>query len=286
MVGSSMKKLLIIDGDAIAYRVAAGVESSGTPPEEGCNYVDEIYSNIGDKYAASDGVTFLSGLGNFRYDVPVPCVDKSGPQSYTELVYKANRKGTPPPACLPRIRNHIREAYDALFVNGAEADDAVSLCADFLRRNGHAKSFVIVGNDKDLDQIPGLHFNWVRGTEYDLTPEEVNQFWRIQMLMGDRTDNIPGLPGIGVSKAAKLQGTLESIYQEYYGDKWQLALGNQEKLISLLNFAHPVPKWLGEVKYGQFRQVMEKAFNQLTIGLASLLTPITTTDSSTVLPTD
>ena len=61
---------------------------------------------------------------------------------------------------------------------------------------------VICTVDKDLDQIPGKHFNFITNEHYEVTPEQGLQFFYKQILMGDSTDDIPGLKGIGGVKAA------------------------------------------------------------------------------------
>lgn len=69
---------------------------------------------------------------------------------------------------------------------------------------------VICAIDKDMNQIAGKHFNWaiirlgtiVREAKiYDVSPEEGDRFFWTQCLVGDPTDNIKGVPGIGKVKA-------------------------------------------------------------------------------------
>ena len=64
--------------------------------------------------------------------------------------------------------------------------------------------------DKDMNQTAGKHFNWaiirlgniVREAKiYDVSPEEGDRFFWTQCLVGDPTDNIKGVPGIGKVKA-------------------------------------------------------------------------------------
>jgi hypothetical protein len=62
---------------------------------------------------------------------------------------------------------------------------------------------VIVTQDKDLDMIPGLKYDFVVKEPYSVTEEQAMYNFYHQMLTGDTTDNIPGLPGIGPAKAHK-----------------------------------------------------------------------------------
>jgi 5'-3' exonuclease len=62
---------------------------------------------------------------------------------------------------------------------------------------------VIVSIDKDLLQIPGSHYNFVKSEFTEVSEEEGMFSFYIQLLMGDSTDNVSGCPGIGPKKAEK-----------------------------------------------------------------------------------
>lgn len=94
-------------------------------------------------------------------------------------------------------------------IAGAESDDMVSLTAWYLR-NSEIKH-VICSPDKDMQQIPGLHLNYKKQDEttgqfftqqIDVTEAHYN--WCYQMLIGDETDNIAGVPKMGPKKAEAL----------------------------------------------------------------------------------
>jgi 5'-3' exonuclease len=63
---------------------------------------------------------------------------------------------------------------------------------------------IICTIDKDLDQIPGQHYNFVRKEKYNVSEDEGNRFFFYQLLVGDPTDGIKGVPGIGPKKATRL----------------------------------------------------------------------------------
>ena len=72
---------------------------------------------------------------------------------------------------------------------------------------------IIAHLDKDINLIPGKHYNWeltrlgkvVReARHYTITDEEALRNFYTQLLTGDVTDNIKGVPGIGPKKAEKL----------------------------------------------------------------------------------
>ena len=137
---------------------------------------------------------YLSGDKNFRYDVA------------KTLPYKGNRDKTHRPTYEPEIRQFMRSKWETTITDGIEADDALGIaqCAS-------DEETCIISIDKDLDMIPGLHYNFMQQVHYEITPEQAWKKFCVQVLMGDTTDNIPGLPKIGVKKAEKM---LDGLPQE------------------------------------------------------------------------
>lgn len=144
-------------------------------------------------------------------------------QIYPE--YKANRKETPPDfePQERRILQIVRDAGVPVFGKpGFEADDLIATMVKRL----HDKGFdvVIVSKDKDLRQllngytrmydVQGDIFLDADGVlrEYGYLPAQAID---IQTLIGDPTDNVPGIPGVGEKTAAKLlqqYGSIDGIY--------------------------------------------------------------------------
>src|SRR5262245_35795684 len=140
--------------------------------------------------------------------------------------YKANRP--PPPEDLIPQFPLIREAAKAFNVTvcelgGYEADDLIATYARMAVEAG--ATCTIVSSDKDLMQLirPGVEMmdpikKIKLGPEavmekFGVTPDKVVD---VQALAGDSTDNVPGVPGIGVKTAAQLineYGDLETLLQ-------------------------------------------------------------------------
>lgn len=133
----------------------------------------------------------LSGKSNFREEL----VD----------YYKAHRDRDKRPVHYDAITQYLIERWDARMVNGREADDAMSIlqwknfdlpasgCIDhYAARN----STIICTIDKDLNMVPGWHYNFVNDETYWVDEVEGLRFFYGQMLEGDSADNIPGITKI------------------------------------------------------------------------------------------
>lgn len=151
---------------------------------------------------------FLSGRKNFRDDI------------YPD--YKSNRDGAARPKYFRDIRDYLVAEWSGRICDGIEADDAVGIYAMELKGNG-----IIVAQDKDLDQIPGRHYNWTTGEAYDVSVRGGLGFFYEQMLSGDPTDNIPGIEGIGPVKARKALSDVESP-KEAARRVWRMYYDNRE----------------------------------------------------------
>ena len=157
----------------------------------------------------------------------VAVFDSKGPSFRKQLFedYKANRP--PPPPDLSVQFTLAQEACAALGVphlkqDGVEADDIMATLATQEEQANSAT--VLVSSDKDLMQLVNDHTvmfdamkdKWIDTPDvrekFGVPPEAVVQ---VQALMGDTSDNIPGVPGIGPKTAATLiaaHGDLETLY--------------------------------------------------------------------------
>ncbi len=152
--------------------------------------------------------------------------DAKGPTFRNQLfpAYKANRDEPPPEliAQLPLIRD-ATAAFEvpAIEQTGFEADDLIAAYTRAARAAG--RPVVIVSSDKDLMQLVAdgvemydpIKNRPIRDAEvrekFGVPPAQVVD---VQALAGDSTDNVPGVPGIGVKTAAQLiteHGDLETL---------------------------------------------------------------------------
>jgi 5'-3' exonuclease len=200
--------IAIIDGDVLLYISIWGAETK----EEASNNFKELFTAINEDLFAEDYVMALGGPDNFRVDL------------YDE--YKANRsksKSTRPEWFLDLKSDIANEYENCILTDYCEADDMVRTWAEDCRKGG--KDFVVVSVDKDLDCIEGKHYNPRKSELYEVNNFDADRHYWKQILMGDSTDNIPGLPGIGPKKAEKLldetpkefKQTVCAAYADYYG---------------------------------------------------------------------
>ncbi len=133
--------------------------------------------------------------------------------------YKANREA-PPDELIPQfplIRHAVR-AFNLtpIEVRGYEADDIIATYVEKARTCG--AKITIVSGDKDLMQLIAPQvgmFDPMPGNERRIDEAEVEKKFGVgpervvdvQALAGDSTDNVPGVPGIGIKTAAQLIGT-------------------------------------------------------------------------------
>lgn len=199
------------------------------PLSHALNNVKKTMSKIADELHVNefDIKVALSGGRCFRHEIA-----KTRP-------YKGNRDNARRPTFEQEIRDYLIANYDTTVAQDEEADDLLGI---WQTRYG-AHGSVIVSIDKDLDQIPGLKYHWVNDVSYDVPENRAYFNLCVQLLTGDTTDNIPGLPGIGPGKAQKALHGLEddpnammeavvNMYQIHSGkEDWMEYLREQGRLI-------------------------------------------------------
>lgn len=142
----------------------------------------------------------------------------------TILPYKGNRNALNKPTHLPQVRQYLVDNWGAQVAEGEEADDRLGIRQTEERSKGNEES-IIVSIDKDLDQIPGKHYNHVKGKAYEVKEREALRSLYEQILTGDSTDNIRGIAGVGpvTAKRATEPYTTEHGLARAVRDEWRKA---------------------------------------------------------------
>jgi len=222
----------LVDADILLYRVGYTTQEE---PEGIAQYrMEELVNRILESVEATSYAFYLSDgrTSTFRA--------KINPD------YKANRT-QPKPIHYDMLKRYLIEAWNAEVQVEQEADDALGIAqwADYSWGLSEASESdtdpawvaetVICSIDKDLLQIPGHHYNFVKEEHRYITPEEGLIFFYQQLLIGDTADNIKGVAGIGPKKAEKLLSGMEGkpeeeifkVVQDAYRDWLQLEWADQ-----------------------------------------------------------
>ena len=177
-----------LDGDLIAFRCSASVGLEGEE-EIAILRTDKLMRDLLYNTESTSYNCYLSGRNNFRKKV--------------NLDYKANRKDKEPPRWLQSCREYLIKEWNAVVSEGCEADDLLGI-------NQHNTDSVCISLDKDLLMITGWHFRWLDNEKLFVTPDQGLKAFYKQMLIGDKSDNIFGVRGIGPVKAAGIIDTLDT----------------------------------------------------------------------------
>ena len=210
-----MKKLVLIDGHSILNRAFYGVpelsNSQGLHTNAVYGFLNIMFKILDEEAADYIAVAFDLSAPTFRH------------KAYAE--YKGTRKSMPDELReqVPLIKDVLSSMnIPILTKEGYEADDIIGTIAN---RYQSDEVFVsVISGDRDLLQLSDKHIKiripkTSKGvtTVYDYLPEDVmneygvtpKEFIDVKALMGDTSDNVPGVPSIGEKTATK-------IIQEYH----------------------------------------------------------------------
>ena len=206
--------LILIDGSGYIFRAFYGLPSmtneNGVPVNAVFGFTKMLLKLIDDFKPIYVAVIFDVARKTFRNDL------------YD--LYKANRSD-PPEELIPQF-SIIRDATNAIGLpvvemEGFEADDLIATYSNIAKKTN--KKVIIISSDKDLMQLVDdntILFDPMK--QYWINDEQVfekfgvypNRVIDVQSLAGDSSDNIPGVPGIGIKTAAELinqYGDLEQL---------------------------------------------------------------------------
>jgi len=217
--------IAIIDGDVLVYM---SIWKSNNL-EEGKKKFLEHFNDILNNLFTKDYVMAIGGPDNFRAEL------------YTE--YKGNRKKAKDnrPDWFLDLKSWVESLDGVVMSDNCEADDLVRIWA--LECDKAEINRVVVTVDKDLDCIPGNHYNPRTKSLYQVSEEYAERFYWKQILTGDSVDNIPGLPKVGPVKAEKILGNEKThnglqklvcrAYHNIYGDQGYKYLITNGRLIHI-----------------------------------------------------
>ncbi len=217
-----MKKMLVIDGNSILNRAYYGIR-----PLTNKNglYTHAVYGMVN---------IISRHVDALRPDYCVVAFDLKAPTFRHKMYegYKANRKGMPEELAvqLPYAKECMSAlGYRVLTCEGYEADDILGTLSKSASRDG-VHAYILTGDRDSLQLIDeGVSVLLVKTKEtieytgsvffenYGIKPDV---FVDVKALMGDSSDNIPGVAGIGEKTALKLiadYGNMDSLYEKLDG---------------------------------------------------------------------
>ena len=277
-----MKKILVIDGNSIINRAFYGIRILTTKSGK---HTNAIYGMIN---------IISKQLHEIDPDYAAVAFDLKHPTFRHEMYegYKAGRHPTP-----PELLSQFDDAKECLRlmgltvleIPGYEADDIQGTVASFAHRFEDTESYILTG-DRDLLQMidekisvllasnsDTIRFGIPEFTEkYGISP---SQFVDMKALMGDSSDNIPGVAGVGEKTAAGLIKKFESLDGIYENiDSPDISKGVREKLLrdkdnaylsrklAKINTEAPIEKSLDELKLRDADKAeLYKKFNELEL---------------------
>ena len=230
-----MKKILVIDGNSIINRAFYGIRILTTKSGK---YTNAIYGMVN---------MITRQLDAIKPDYCAVAFDIKHPTFRHEMYegYKAGRHPTPPEllAQFPDAKECLSlMGIKVLELPGWEADDIQGTIAKMAHDEKDTESYVLSG-DRDLLQLIDDKVTVLLATNNDTVTMRRDEFFGkyaiepslfvdMKALMGDSSDNIPGVAGVGEKTAAGLIqnfGTLEGIYENI--DDKRITKGVREKLL-------------------------------------------------------
>ena len=246
----------LIDSDVLVYEVGFGCETGwegdDPPPfERAKDMLEYRVNNICATVEATEPpIMFLTGKGNFRYDIAKRTPYKARPGNKPFHYYN--------------LKAYIKGIYDYRESEGMEADDLMAI-----EQSTRPEETIICTRDKDLRAVEGWHYGWECGNQPSFGPMLVDtlgslrlsedgkklhgtgqSFFYAQCLTGDAVDSIPGLGGrTGPVKAYKMLNECKSVpelhkavleaYIAMYGERGEEELLEQGRLLWMVRALEP-----------------------------------------------
>lgn len=291
-----MKKILVIDGNSIINRAFYGVRPLSTKSGKPTNAIFGMVNIISRQMSA------------LKPDYAAVAFDVKHPTFRHEMysAYKAGRHATPDDLlaqfddakeCLLAMGIHVFE------LPGYEADDIQGTIAKMAHTAEDTESYILSG-DRDLLQLIDDKVSVLLATNSDTLVMrrdeffakygiEPSQFVDMKALMGDSSDNIPGVAGVGEKTAASLIqnfSTLDGIYENIEDSR--ISRGVRAKLLAdkdnaylsqklaKINTEVPIGKTLGDITYSGFKNsALYAKFSELELNSFITKFGLTATDN-------
>ena len=212
-----MTRAIFIDGDIEIFQVAAVHQTDFKFDTE--EDVVPMTLNIEARLALKKRIATLAA--ELKADGVYICLTDRDHRNFRKDIYpdyKANRNKLVKPVLIRELEHYLMDTCSTLILPGLEADDVMGIYATDNRLLPAYDERIIVSADKDLNTVPGLHYNPNKSElgVYNVSQEEADRFFMTQTITGDSTDNYPGCPNAGPKAAEKALdaagGSLEEMW--------------------------------------------------------------------------
>ena len=247
----------LVDGDILAYELSFAAEAYWKyqhaerneevvvpPPFDVVQSMMDarIPEIVAESGAVGNPELCFTGNGNFRHFIAAT------------QPYKADRAEKP--FHYYNTMFILKLMYKHHIKDGLEADDLMGILL-----TSYPDKYICISRDKDLRQIPGWHYGWEVGKQPSFGPHKYEgigeisltsgksrkivgggmKFFYCQMLMGDRVDTVPGIPGTGPVTAYNIispcttieecENAVAEAYKVAYPDNWKNVMIEQGQLL-------------------------------------------------------
>lgn len=255
-----MSRLILVDGNSIMNRAFYGIMSSKMLTTSDGTYTNAIYGFLAILFKIEE---------DLNPDYIAVAFDLKGPTKRHEMYegYKANRHGMPDELAvqMPIIKDVLKamnikiiekQGYEGDDILGTLSKQAEEQGIDVTILSGDRDTFQLT-SDKVTVRIPRTKMGKTENEDYDkkrVIEEygiEPKQLIEVKGLMGDTSDNIPGIPGVGEKTALNLikhYKTIDHLYQEVENNEVLIDVKGKlkEKILENKELAY-LSRELGEI---------------------------------------
>lgn len=212
--------LALIDGDVVVYRTGWASEKEtqeAIPCIRANKTIEDILADTG---ATEYQVWFSDRLEN-NYRIKI------------DPGYKSSRQKQPKPKWYQSLKSFLTKEWNAQVTEGQEADDILGIMQT-AAPSGFGLSpikqegcpflefpSIICTIDKDLLQVPGKHYNFVRKEFNDISYTVGLLNFYSQFLIGDKVDDIEGIYGLGPVKTKQILGSCNTELEMFEKVRYQ-----------------------------------------------------------------
>jgi DNA polymerase-1 len=219
-----MERIVLLDGDLLVYRHAAGAE-------EVIDWGEGQFTHSADMVTASTNLEAEVDQiqREMQADEVILCLSDNDEVDWRKAVmpeYKAHRASVRPPLIRQALKKFALEHFNSKTKRGLEGDDVMGIMATNPKLYPGAEK-IIVSADKDMKTIPGQVHNGKK--LLTISRKDADRWHMMQTLMGDKSDGYPGCRGVGPVKAEKIvEGGWHAIVEAFLkaGHTEEFALQN------------------------------------------------------------